>query len=54
MAEKPVIKERVRGTDMANTAMKDMTTGSPTKLLLGFFFPMLFGMLFQQFYNSIF
>lgn len=38
---------------MANTAMKDMTTGSPTKLLLGFFFPMLFGMLFQQFYNMV-
>ena len=38
---------------MANTAMKDMTTGSPIKLLLGFFFPMLFGMLFQQFYNMV-
>lgn len=33
--------------------MKDMTTGSPIKLLLGFFFPMLFGMLFQQFYNMV-
>lgn len=38
---------------MKNNVMRDMTAGSPTKLLLGFFFPMLFGMLFQQFYNMV-
>ncbi|MGN0157630.1 MAG: MATE family efflux transporter [Brotaphodocola sp.] len=38
---------------MDNKIMKDMTIGSPTKLLLGFFFPMLLGMLFQQFYNMV-
>ena len=30
-----------------------MTEGSPSRLMLGFFFPMLFGMLFQQFYNMM-
>lgn len=30
---------------------KDMTTGSPTRLILGFALPMLAGMLFQQLYN---
>lgn len=32
---------------------KDMTKGSPFKLILGFAFPMLLGMLFQQFYNLV-
>mgnify|MGYP006954335001 CR=1 FL=1 len=31
--------------------VKDMTKGSPMKLILGFAIPMLMGMLFQQFYN---
>lgn len=30
-----------------------MTIGSPVKLMLGFFFPMLFGLLFQQLYNMV-
>ena len=30
---------------------KDMTNGSPMKLILGFSIPLLFGYLFQQFYN---
>lgn len=30
---------------------KDMTSGSPMKLILGFSVPLLFGFLFQQFYN---
>lgn len=38
---------------MSKSAAKDMTAGSPTRLLLGFFFPMLFGMLFQQFYSMV-
>lgn len=32
---------------------KDMTTGSPVKLILGFSIPLLFGFLFQQFYNLV-
>ena len=31
----------------------DMTNGSPSKHILGFAIPMLFGMLFQQFYNLV-
>ena len=30
---------------------KDMTKGSPIKLILSFSIPLLFGFLFQQFYN---
>lgn len=32
---------------------KDMTQGSPMKLILGFSVPILFGALFQQFYNIV-
>jgi putative MATE family efflux protein len=32
---------------------KDMTDGSPMKLILGFSVPLLFGFLFQQFYNLV-
>lgn len=32
---------------------RDMTEGSPMKLILGFSLPLLFGSLFQQFYNII-
>lgn len=32
---------------------KDMTNGSPMKLILGFSVPLLFGFLFQQFYNLV-
>ena len=32
---------------------KDMTTGSPMKLILGFSIPLLFGFLFQQFYSLV-
>ena len=38
---------------MADKTMKDMTVGSPMKLILGFLVPMLFGLLFQQFYNMV-
>lgn len=38
---------------MAKHTTKDMTTGSPMKLVLGFFVPMLFGLLFQQLYNMM-
>lgn len=36
---------------MPRSTMKDMTVGSPIKLILGFAIPLLFGMLFQQFYS---
>ena len=32
---------------------KDMTVGSPMKLILGFSLPLLFGFLFQQFYSVV-
>ena len=38
---------------MEKKTMKDMTSGSPMKLILGFLIPMLFGLLFQQFYNMM-
>ena len=38
---------------MAGKTTKDMTSGSPMKLILGFMIPMLFGFLFQQFYNMM-
>lgn len=38
---------------MEKKAMRDMTCGSPMKLILGFLIPMLFGLLFQQFYNMM-
>lgn len=38
---------------MSKQATKDMTSGSPMKLILGFMIPLLFGNLFQQFYNLV-
>lgn len=38
---------------MSDKNMKDLTTGSPMKLLLSFMVPLLLGMLFQQFYNMV-
>lgn len=38
---------------MARSAVRDLTVGSPMKLILGFMLPLLFGMLFQQFYNMV-
>ena len=38
---------------MAKKQTKDMTTGSPMKLILSFLIPMLFGLLFQQLYNMV-
>lgn len=38
---------------MQKAATKDLTTGSPMKLILGFAVPLLMGMLFQQFYNVV-
>lgn len=38
---------------MAKSVTKDMTEGSPFKLILGFFVPMVFGLLFQQLYSMV-
>lgn len=38
---------------MAKQTVRDMTDGSPFRLILGFFVPMLCGMLFQQFYSMV-
>ena len=32
---------------------KDMTKGSPMRLILGFAVPLLFGLVFQQFYSMV-
>ena len=38
---------------MAKETTRDMTVGSPMKLILGFSIPLLFGFLFQQFYSVV-
>ncbi len=38
---------------MERTTVKDMTIGSPMKLVLGFAMPLLFGFLFQQLYSFV-
>lgn len=38
---------------MARASVRDMTEGSPTKLIVEFFIPLFFGMLFQQVYNMV-
>ena len=38
---------------MQKSEVKDLTTGSPMKLILSFAIPMLLGFLFQQFYNMV-
>ena len=38
---------------MARNIIQDMTSGSPTKLILKFSIPMLIGNVFQQFYNMV-
>ena len=38
---------------MARSQVKSMTTGSPMKLIVSFFMPLLFGMLFQHLYNMV-
>lgn len=38
---------------MADIKTKDLTVGSPLKLIIGFSIPIFFGMLFQQFYSVV-
>lgn len=40
-------------TSMAGTLVRDMTEGSPMRRVVEFFFPLLFGLLFQQVYNMV-
>lgn len=43
----------LEGNKMAKDTTKDMTVGSPMKLILGFSIPLLFGFVFQQFYSVV-
>ncbi len=36
-----------------HSSAKDLTSGSPMRLILGFFVPLLLGLLFQQFYSMV-
>lgn len=38
---------------MAKSTTRDLTNGSPMKLIIGFMLPLFLGMLFQQFYNMV-
>ena len=38
---------------MNDTRTRDLTVGSPMKLILSFMLPLMFGLLFQQFYLSL-
>lgn len=38
---------------MSNTKIKDLTTGNPLALIIGFCIPIFFGIIFQQFYNVV-
>ena len=38
---------------MAKNTTRDLTVGSPMKLILSFMLPLLFGLLFQQFYSMV-
>ena len=38
---------------MAKSSVRDLTSGSPMKLILSFMLPLLFGLLFQQFYSMV-
>jgi len=38
---------------MKRSSVKDLTVGSPFKLIMGFMIPLLCGLLFQQIYNMV-
>ena len=40
-------------TYLADMHTKDLTTGSPMKLILSFMLPLVFGLLFQQVYSMV-
>ena len=39
--------------NMSDTHTRDLTTGSPMRLILSFMVPLIFGLLFQQFYSMV-
>ena len=45
--------EGMMSKSVSTSAVKDMTVGSPVRLILGFAIPMLLGLLFQQFYSMV-
>ena len=45
--------EEVKVKAAVKSATKDMTVGSPMRLILGFSIPLLCGALFQQFYSVV-
>ena len=49
----PIISKGGRTRARITYMTKDMTQGSPARLILGFAFPLLAGMLFQQMYNLV-
>jgi len=51
--QKKKLRERRKMEENKKTLTKNLTEGSPMKLILGFALPMLFGLLFQQFYNLV-
>jgi putative MATE family efflux protein len=53
MPKRDIVFIKGRCKDMAKNATKDMTKGSPAKLILQFCVPLFFGMLFQQFYSMM-
>ncbi len=52
LARTALKKFRLRRKD-GSIMEKDMTKGSPMRLILGFAVPLLFGLLFQQFYSMV-
>lgn len=44
---------REKRNEKSSSPAKDLTVGSPMKLILGFAFPMFLGLLFQQFYSLV-
>ena len=51
MAEEVKVREEKKNA--SKSATKDMTVGSPMRLILGFSIPLLCGALFQQFYSVV-
>lgn len=47
------MKDRELKSKKNSSATKDLTTGSPFKLIIGFALPMFLGLLFQQFYSMV-
>lgn len=47
------MQDRELKSKKSSSATKDLTTGSPLKLIIGFALPMFLGLLFQQFYSMV-